>query len=177
MGDVATVTINADLPGEAVSLSDDGLVHEALGQGLAGSVEPPDGVNGACAGLRPIGGEGDKSLVRVAHALRVIVIGMNAPRHWVEVLLSILIPDVSDILVEGIIERAGRSVHRERRHISEDDVENLLRADGVQAVPDGSLDRGDVLAPGEVSGGRRVDCTKVRRRDGALAGVIVSHCG
>jgi len=81
-------------------------------------------------------------------------------------------------LIDGIAERAGRSIHREGRHVREDDVENILRADGIKTVLDGCLDRGDVLAPGEVSGGRRVDGAKICRRDGALAGVIIGHgCG
>ena len=74
------------------------------------------------------------------------------------------------------MERAGRSTHLERRHVGEDDIENVLRANGAEAIANRCLDRGDILAPGE-AGGRRVDCAKIRGGNGPLIRVIVSHIG
>ena len=46
------------------------------------------------------------------------------------------------------------------RHVGEDDLENVLRANSVKAIANGGLDRGDVLAPGEAGGGWEINCAR-----------------
>jgi len=80
ISDVSLISIAADLPCQAVGFGRDSFAYQALCQGVGGSVEPPDRVDRQGAVLRAIGSEGNKWLVHVAHALRVVVIGLDSRR-------------------------------------------------------------------------------------------------
>jgi hypothetical protein len=100
--EISPVAIKTSSSLEARRLGRNRLIYQALCQGRGCAIEPPNGIDGESEWLRAIRGQRQKGLVDIPLALGIVVVRLKSAGDWVSVLLGILVPDIGNVLVNGI---------------------------------------------------------------------------